>query len=65
VPAAAVIREGNTAYVYVGEGNGRFLRRNVTLGGSAGDSVEIASGLKVGDTIVSSGTLLLRGASGS
>ena len=63
VPTAAVIREGNSAYVFVGKGNGRYERRSVTLGRTAGDSLEITSGLKVGDTIVAQGALLLRVAS--
>lgn len=63
VPTAAVIREGNSAYVFVGKGNGRYERRSVTLGRTVGDSLEITSGLKVGDTIVTQGALLLRVAS--
>jgi membrane fusion protein, heavy metal efflux system len=63
VPAAAVIREGNDAYVYVGKGNGHYERRKVQIGRAFDDSLEIASGLSAGDTIVSQGALLLRAAS--
>jgi cobalt-zinc-cadmium efflux system membrane fusion protein len=62
LPSAAVIREGNDAYVFVGIGNNRFARRNVTLGRSVDGSLEIVSGIKPGDTVVSQGALLLRAA---
>ena len=62
LPASAVVREGNDSYVYVGKGNGRFERRNVTLGRSVDGSLEILSGLRPGDTIISQGALLLRAA---
>ncbi len=62
VPSTAVIREGNTAYVFVSEGNGRYQRRSVTLGRTFGASVEIADGVKAGDTIVTQGALMLRDA---
>jgi membrane fusion protein, heavy metal efflux system len=65
VPAAAVIREGTAAYVYVGDGNGRYKRRSVSLGRALGDSLELTSGVKPGDAIVTQGALLLRAASQS
>jgi membrane fusion protein, heavy metal efflux system len=69
VPATAVLREGNTSYVFVGEGQSggqtRYVRRNVTLGHATDGIVEITSGLKSGDLIVSQGALLLRAASAS
>jgi membrane fusion protein, heavy metal efflux system len=65
VPATAVIREGTTAYVYVGDGNGRYKRRSVSPGRTLGDSLELKSGVKPGDTIVTQGALLLRAASQS
>lgn len=60
VPSAAVIREGNMAYVFVAEGNGRYDRRSVTLARTLGESVEVVAGVKAGDTIVTQGALLLR-----
>lgn len=63
VPAAAVIREGNDAYVFVSQGNGRYGRQDVKLGRAVDGTVEITSGLKSGDVIVSQGALLLRSAS--
>jgi cobalt-zinc-cadmium efflux system membrane fusion protein len=62
VPAPAVIREGNDAYVFVGKGNGRYERRSVKIGRAFDGSLEIVSGLRAGDTIVSDGGLLLRAA---
>jgi len=63
VPSSAVVREGNDSYVFLAKGNGHFERRTVKLGRSFESAVEIAAGLKAGDTIVSDGALLLRAAS--
>ena len=60
VPGAAVVREGNAAYVFVSAGNGSFQRRNVVLGQDLGSTVEVTSGLKPGETIATQGALLLR-----
>lgn len=62
VPSTAVIREGSAAYVFADEGNGRYERRSVDLGQTLGDSLEIASGVKPGETVVKQGALLLRNA---
>jgi cobalt-zinc-cadmium efflux system membrane fusion protein len=63
LPDSAVVREGATAYVYVRQGDNRFVRRDVTLGHSAGGQVVIKGGLKPGEPVVSEGALLLRSAS--
>jgi membrane fusion protein, heavy metal efflux system len=60
VPAAAVIREGNDAYIFVAKGNGKYERRSVKLGRSTETSLEISSGVTPGETVVSEGALLLR-----
>jgi membrane fusion protein, heavy metal efflux system len=62
LPAPAVIREGNDAYVFVSKGNGHFERRTVKIGRTLDGSIEILSGVNAGETIVSEGTLLLRSA---
>lgn len=62
VPSTTVIHEGNMTYVFLSKGNGRYQRRSVTLGGTVGESVEIENGIQVGDTVVTQGGLLLRGA---
>jgi membrane fusion protein, heavy metal efflux system len=60
VPPSAVIREGNDVFIFVARGNGRFERRSVTLGRSVDGSLEILSGVKPGETVVSQGALFLR-----
>ena len=61
VPETAVVREGNSSDVYVQQAPGRFAPRTVTLGGAVGNNeVEILSGLKPLDTIVTQGAVLLR-----
>ncbi|HEX4003185.1 MAG TPA: efflux RND transporter periplasmic adaptor subunit [Candidatus Acidoferrales bacterium] len=62
VPASAVVREGNNAYVFVARGSGRYARRSVDLGRVVGNSVEIAGGLAPGEILVSQDPLLLRAA---
>ena len=63
VPQAAVLHEGNAAYVFVSEGQGHFQRRTVTAGASSDGSIEITAGLKAGESIASEGALLLRASS--
>lgn len=65
VPSVAVIRRGSMAYVFVVQGQGRYQRRNVTLGRTLGPSVEIENGVTAGDAVVIQGALLLRGAVGN
>jgi cobalt-zinc-cadmium efflux system membrane fusion protein len=64
VPTSAVIYEGSTARVWVANSNGRRLwLRNVVAGSTDNDRVEILSGLKDGDTVVTAGALFIdRGA---
>jgi len=52
VPAAALQREGADAWVWVVE-DGRAARREVRIGAERDGNVEIQSGLKAGETIVS------------
>ncbi len=65
LPATAVVREGNESYVFVARGNGRFVRRDVRLGPAVDGTLEILSGLKEGEEIVSEGALFLRAAARS
>lgn len=63
VPAAAVVREGTAAFLFVQTAPGHFERRTVTLGRDAeGQRVEVTSGLAPGDTVVVEGAELLRAA---
>jgi membrane fusion protein, heavy metal efflux system len=60
VPAAAVIREGAKSYVYVAAAADRFERREVTLGRTENEQVQVLTGLRAGEVVVSDGALLLR-----
>jgi cobalt-zinc-cadmium efflux system membrane fusion protein len=63
VPAAAVVREGTSAFLFVQTSPGHFERRTVSLGREAdGNRVEVTSGLVPGDTVVVEGAELLRAA---
>ena len=62
VPASAVVREENAAYVFAQTTPNHFQRRDVTVGRTVDGSLEITKGLKEGDAIVSSNPLLLRAA---
>jgi membrane fusion protein, copper/silver efflux system len=59
VPAEAVIRTGRQDRVIVAVGEGRFQARPVALGRRAGDRLEIASGLREGERVVTSGQFLI------
>jgi cobalt-zinc-cadmium efflux system membrane fusion protein len=39
---------------------GRYEARDVTVGGSSGDEVEVTSGVTAGETVVTSGSFALR-----
>jgi RND family efflux transporter MFP subunit len=52
VPAAAVVRDGETAAVFVVDAEGKAHRRQVTLGLQAGTDVEVVSGVKPGDGVI-------------
>jgi RND family efflux transporter MFP subunit len=59
VPEQAVIRTGKRDLVVLSEGNGNFRPREVVLGVSAGGFVQIISGLKEGEVIVTSSQFLI------
>jgi Cu(I)/Ag(I) efflux system membrane fusion protein len=59
VPRQAVIREGDAERVIVALGNGRFSPRTVTAGAEFGERIEIRSGLKAGEEIVTSAQFLI------
>jgi cobalt-zinc-cadmium efflux system membrane fusion protein len=60
VPVAAVQTIDNQSVVFVKTGETRFERRTVELGASAGNLVEIRSGLERGDTVVGDGSFHLK-----
>ncbi|MDX2149319.1 MAG: efflux RND transporter periplasmic adaptor subunit [Bryobacteraceae bacterium] len=59
VPAEAVLHTGERQVVFVAQGDGVFEPRTVETGVRAGDKIEIRSGLKEGERIVTSGNFLL------
>jgi cobalt-zinc-cadmium efflux system membrane fusion protein len=70
VPAAAVQQIAGQSVVFVRHTPTQFVRRDVRLGASAGDRIEILSGLRAGEPIVGAGsfyfkTALLRGQIGA
>lgn len=64
VPTTAVLHEGSGTFVMVSKPDGSYEKRSVTIKSSKADTTEIASGLRPGETIVTSGAELLRGERG-
>jgi len=65
IPAKAVIYEGDTARIWVAGNDGSLALRDVTLGRTNGDQLEVTKGLAGGERIVTSGALFIdRAASG-
>ena len=61
IPVSAVLRDDdNLPFVYLDAGNNRFDRRRISLGGRTGDVYEVTTGLRVGESIVTQGALLLQ-----
>jgi cobalt-zinc-cadmium efflux system membrane fusion protein len=54
-----VIYEGDTARVWVAGNDGSLALRDVTLGRSNGDRLEVTRGLTSGEKIVTSGALFI------
>ncbi|HKA24618.1 MAG TPA: FixH family protein [Candidatus Eisenbacteria bacterium] len=59
VPASAVLFNGDRRLVFVDAGGGRLEPREVKLGAKADDWYAVESGLKAGDTVVTSGNFLV------
>jgi multidrug efflux pump subunit AcrA (membrane-fusion protein) len=62
VPLKAVIRLAEKSYVFVQQSREVFERREVQLGLTFGEFVEVLEGLEHGDQIAVEGSLLLEGA---
>ena len=62
IPRTAVQNVDSRTVVYLADPNqaGRFIEREVHLGASSGSDVDVVSGLKQGDTVVSDGSFFLR-----
>jgi RND family efflux transporter MFP subunit len=59
VPREAVVDSGAEQQVFVAQGGGVFVPRKVTLGATVDDQVIVLSGLKAGETVVTSGNFLI------
>jgi Cu(I)/Ag(I) efflux system membrane fusion protein len=59
IPAEALIRTGERDTVVTSLGDGRFQPVDVVVGARSNGKVEILSGLKEGDEIVTSGQFLI------
>lgn len=59
VPLSAVVQTGERAVVFTDTGSGRLAPRVVTLGRSGSDYVEVLTGLKRGDRVVTSAQFLI------
>jgi cobalt-zinc-cadmium efflux system membrane fusion protein len=60
VPSQAVQDIGGKPVVFVETAKGRYERREVTVGADVGGQLEIKTGLRAGDRIVSMGAFLLK-----
>lgn len=60
VPADAVLHSGSTTEVYLPDGQGHYVEKQVTAGAAHGTRVEIVSGLSDGDRVVTQGAAFLR-----
>lgn len=60
VPEEAVFLDGSQRYVFVREGDRRFMAREVLIGPASGGRVEIKEGLKAGDVIAVKGVFALK-----
>jgi cobalt-zinc-cadmium efflux system membrane fusion protein len=61
VPTEALVTQGTGAVVFVEAEPGHFVRRPVTVGQDDGVTAVITNGLKVGERVVTRGSLLLAG----
>ncbi|XXF75218.1 efflux RND transporter periplasmic adaptor subunit [Myxococcaceae bacterium GXIMD 01537] len=59
IPSDAVVPTGTTQVAFVALGDGRFQPREVRLGESDGKSVEVTSGLKAGEQVVTGANFLV------
>jgi RND family efflux transporter MFP subunit len=59
VPREAVVDSGTEQQVFVAQAGGIFVPRKVTVGATVDDQVIILSGLKAGETVVTSGNFLI------
>jgi len=59
VPASSLVTDGEHQYLYVQDGEGRFVKRTVVAGSVRDGRVPVLSGLKSGEIVVEEGAILL------
>ena len=59
VPRSAVLSTGERSIVFVREANGQLAPREVMIGPSSDDRIEVLRGLAAGETVVASATFLV------
>lgn len=59
VPRSAVLSTGERSMVFVREANGQLAPREVMIGASSDDRIELLRGLAAGETVVASATFLI------
>ncbi len=59
VPEGAILDSGKEQRVFIAKGNGYFEPRKITIGPKLDGKVVVQSGLKPGETVVSSGNFLI------
>lgn len=59
VPRSAVLSTGERNIIFVRDASGRLAPREVTLGATSDNSIEILRGLTAGETVVASATFLI------
>ncbi|MEL7046420.1 MAG: efflux RND transporter periplasmic adaptor subunit, partial [Pseudomonadota bacterium] len=59
IPRGALLEDGRTSQVLLALGDGRFQPRAITPGRRFGDWVEVRSGLRAGERVVSSAQFLI------
>ncbi len=61
IPVSSVLRDDdNQPFVFLDQGGGHYLRRDIVLGARVGARYPVAAGLNAGDRIVSEGGLFLQ-----
>lgn len=60
VPVESVTEQQGVKFVYIREHDDAYRKQPVTVGANDGRNIEITSGLKAGDRVVTSGTIFVR-----
>lgn len=61
VPKEAVLEADGKHFVYIVQGEGKYLKREVKIATASGDQVRVVDGLKPGERIVTKGAVLVKG----